>query len=288
MPPFVLVLSDLSDMSRQVAQMAALVSAPLQARLVLLHLCPTPVLAPELAGIPLTRPTTEQGEAATALQALTQGLPPGAQEPEILVSVKALPEAVADAVRRYQPLLLVMGLSAEPTLLDQLLRNQALPVLRATGLPLLLVPANTAPEPPRRVAIAVDAQVFLVNAASRALAPLFYLWPATYTVVHVAAEGEQQAFPGQRALANVRSSKLLADQPLELYEEQQVSAAAGVLQALDDIQADLLVLPVREHSFLSRLFHHSVTTQVLRGSRVPVLLLPAAAPPHSEWMPNVC
>ncbi|MCB2377905.1 universal stress protein [Hymenobacter sp. BT635] len=273
----VLVFSDLLATASHVAQVAAAVSAPLRARLVLLRLCLTP--EPEVLSVPGVRLPTTQADAVPDL--------PDAPETELVVSEKPLAEAVAEAVRRYQPLLLVMSLSAKPTLLDELLRDQALPVLRATGLPLLLIPPTATPAIPRRVAVAVDSRAFLLDAGSRALTPLFYLWPATYTVVHVVAEGEQQAFPGQRALASIRGSKLLADQPLELYEEQHGPAADGVLRALDAIPADLLVLPVRAHSFWSQLFHHSVTTQVLRGSRVPVLL-PAAGRPQAEWLPDVC
>jgi nucleotide-binding universal stress UspA family protein len=41
----------------------------------------------------------------------------------------------------------------------------------------------------------------------------------------------------------------------------------------------MLVLPVRARSFLGRLFHHSVTAQVLAQVTVPVLLLPTEEAP---------
>ncbi|OGX87310.1 hypothetical protein BEN49_10760 [Hymenobacter coccineus] len=97
-------------------------------------------------------------------------------------------------------------------------------------------------------------------------------------MAHVQAQGEEargQA-PGQLALANVRASGLLpAAAPLELYEEAHLNPATGVLQAITDTQADLLVLVARPRSFLAGLFHRSVTAAVLRHCTVPVLLLPA-------------
>lgn len=82
---------------------------------------------------------------------------------------------------------------------------------------------------------------------------------------------------GRQALADVRASQLLPPAPpLKLYEVADASPATGILQALDDTQADLLVLIARPRSFLGALFHRSVTAAVLRHTWVPVLLLPAA------------
>jgi nucleotide-binding universal stress UspA family protein len=191
-------------------------------------------------------------------------------------------------VRQLEPLLLAMGLSPELTLPDQVLRNHALPVLRSTHRPLLLIPENSPPPAlPRRLALAVDAESFTLCAAARAATPLLQAWRAAVTVVHVLAANEQQAFPGQRALAHVRRSGLLPDQPLELYEETGVPAAAGVLQAVADTQAEMLVLIARPRSFLGHLFHRSVTAQVLRHATVPVLLLPAVAATKPDWLPDL-
>ena len=153
-----------------------------------------------------------------------------------------------------------------------------LPVLRATHRPLLLVPRD-APcvGPPQRVLVAVDGEPFTPNAASRALAPLVAAWAATFTVAHVCAQPEQRGqAPGRLALAGVRASGLVPSAAaLKLYEDADLYPAFGVLQAVADTQADLLVLIARPRSFWSELFHRSVTTAVLRHSAVPVLLLPA-------------
>ena len=181
--------------------------------------------------------------------------------------------------QQHHPLLLVMGLSTEHIVLDHWLHNQLLPVLRATQQPLLLVPEAAATRPPRRVVLALDAEPFTLNAASRQLAPLFAAWPdAAYTVASIRARHEQPAFSGEMAMEDVRTSGLLLrSAPLELYEHRHFSAVTGIIQALEDTHADLLVLIARPRSFLGRLFHSSVTAQVLRLSSVPVLLLPATA-----------
>ncbi|MCB2379203.1 universal stress protein [Hymenobacter sp. BT635] len=287
MRPSVLVLSSLSATAEHVVQTAALLTSPLQPHLRLLHHCATPVLAPELAEV-LINHATDQAQAAVALEAMVRHLPYPV-ETTVVAAVEDLPEAVALAVRYANPVLLAMGLSTERTLLDHLLRNQALPVLRGTLRPLLLVPEQSQPlhTLPRRIAIAVDAESFTPNAATRRAARLIREWHAATTVVHVTHPGERQAFPGQRALAHVHLSELLPDQPLELYEESGVAAAAGILQAITDTQAEVLILIARPRSFWGQLFHRSVTAQVLRQATVPVLLLPAVGPEVPDWMPGL-
>ncbi|TLM88820.1 universal stress protein [Hymenobacter jeollabukensis] len=54
-----------------------------------------------------------------------------------------------------------------------------------------------------------------------------------------------------------------------------------------DTQADLLILLARPHSLWRRLFHRSITAEVLRRCPVPVLLVPVAAPDQPGWMPTM-
>ena len=222
------------------------------------------------------------------LRALAHRLPGPTQVAE---AAGILCDAVDSAVMRYHPLLLAMGLSPEHDMLDQWLHNQMLPLLRATHRPLLLVPESDSPAalvPPRRVLLALDAEPFRLNAAARALAPLLAAWQATFTVAHVVTGQEPEANPSRMAMADVRASGLLPlNAPLWLYQERHDQPAAGVLQALADTHADMVVLLARPRTFLGGLFHRSVTAQVLRHSRVPVLLVPVEAPELPGWMPTM-
>ena len=268
----ILVLANFADAAEATARYAAALGGPLDLHLALLHLEIYPVmLEPELVAAAFDQTQRNEAETMTELHALARRMP---GHPEVLEASGIVADDVAEAVRQHHPLLLAMGLNHDKSLFNHLLKEQMLPVLRATHKPLLLVPSE-APRlgPPRRVLVAVDGEPFTPNATSRALAPLLAAWAATFTVVHVHPQGGP---PSRLALADVRASGLLpAATPLELYKAADTYPAAGVLQAVADTQADLLVLISRPRSFLSRLFHRSVTAAVLRHCPVPVLLLPA-------------
>ncbi|MDJ0367776.1 universal stress protein [Hymenobacter sp. H14-R3] len=276
MTPSILVLANLPEAAAHTARYAATLGRPLGLRLALLHcyLYPT-LLEPALVGEVVAQLDRNEAETLAALRALARRLP---VPTEVLEATGLLDDDVATAVRRYRPLLLAMGLGPEQGLLDELLRSQVLPVLRATGRPVLLVPAATpAPGVPRRVLVAVDGEPFALAAASRNLSGLLGSWAATYTVTHVLPGPGAAARSSHLALADVQASKLLPPAtPLSLYEVTDAAPVTGILQALADTQADLLVLVARPRSFWSDLFHRSVTAAVLRHTWVPVLLLPAA------------
>ena len=278
MNPSIVVLTNLSEAAEKTARYAAVLGAPLHAHVTLLHFYQDPVmLAPELAVVAVAQTDRNYADTAAGMQALAQRLP---GTTDIMVSTLPMPDAVAEAVQRYHPLFLAMGLSPEHDFLDELLHNLVLPVLRATHQPLLLVPeAAPAPIVPRRVLLVLDVEPFRLNAAGKKLAPLLAAWQAAYTVTHVVDGYEPVTPPRRLALADVRASGVVPpDAPLQLHQVPDATAADGILQALADTQADLLVLIARPRSFLGRRFHHSVTAEVLRRSPVPVLLVPAEAP----------
>ncbi|RFP64990.1 universal stress protein [Hymenobacter lapidiphilus] len=285
MQPSFVVFVDLSAGAARAAHYAALLGAPRQVRLELVNVCQAPVLSSELAFVPMPYVAQLQADDDAALHELAEGLPAAAGASVLMAP---LAEAVQQAIARFRPLLLAMGLSAEPGLLDQFLRNQALPVLRATHRPLLLVPeAASPPAMPRHVLVAVDGEHFALGETALALAPLLASWQATFSVVHIrpaVGGAAEQASQYARVGEPLRGLLPTAAAP-QLYDNDD--PAATILRAQAELQADLLVLIARPRSFLGRLFHRSITAQVLRDCPVPVLLLPAHAPGVPDWMPSM-
>jgi nucleotide-binding universal stress UspA family protein len=192
-----------------------------------------------------------------------------------------LPTVAQDLAQRYPAALFVVGLSDADTPTIERLCATALELLRAAQQPVLVVPRSTrAASPPRRVLLAADQEAFtLPNAA--AVNELLRGLGAELTVAHVSTV-EDDAGCAQ-ALQAVEASGLSAGlSTVNLRGYLHLSPAAGLLEALVDTQADLLLVVARSRSYLGELFHRSVTAQVLANCTVPILILPVQEPAKNK------
>lgn len=277
MKPVFVVLTDLSAAAEAALACTARLAARLHGKLVLLHayLDINPLRDPEELMLTTAAELAGEQEVREDLQRQARQQPvPAAVE----LSLAPLATTVAEAVTDHQPLLLALGRTAAPNRLRRWLPHRVLPVLRAAHYPLLLVPEGwTAPELPTRIVVAADSHPFWLSTAAMALKELLVALQASTCVVHVAPElhGPSHA---DEALQAVRRTGLFGRlSSNSLYEVREESPTDGILHAAAEVQAHLLVLFARPHTFLGELFHRSVTAQVLHRSPVPVLVLPTVA-----------
>ncbi len=290
-----LVITDLSPAVHRAAYFAALLARAVGGCLVLVPveqpLPPTAEMG--LLGVPLEYYHQEHRTTASALAELAALLPAPTHLERGVVSLEA---ALDDLTGRWHPQLLVLSLATEHDVLDHLLLNQALPVLREAGLPLLLVPETAAQNPhlPRVIAVAADGDAFQLTSPARALQRLLASWPADFYLVHVARPDEPAANFRQIEEAVFDSGLLPAQGRCRTYQVQHQPFGAGIVQAALDVQADLLVLPVRPRTLVANVVGCGVAAQVSRTCPVPMLLLPtvevAEARPEADmqqvvWAP---
>ena len=215
-----------------------------------------------------------QTETAAALHRMAEEL---SARPTVEVATDLLPEIAQDQAARHQPALFVLSPPYQPHENAASVATGCADLLRGGHHPLLVVPTATPTEqPPRRILIAADRDAFALTPASLALHPLFALPGVELIVAHV-SDGEDDA-GCSAALHAVQVSGLvkgLATPELRGYEHDNY--AEGVLVAVEDTQADLVVVLARQRSYLGELFHRSVTAQLLERCPVPVLVLPVAA-----------
>jgi nucleotide-binding universal stress UspA family protein len=272
MAPSFVVLTDLSLPAKRAVRYAAAVAAPFHAQLNLLHIYHELLLHPELASMTISKPFVSQPETTARLQRLAQLLPVSAEVSEVESFTGML-----TAIRRCSPLLLVMGINKESDLTDQLIEAQLLPLLRATRLPVLLIPEVVRSHAvPQRIAVAVDDEDFVLTTAAQAVFPLLNAWQSHFAVVQAVPVNDRNAYPREQALASVQTCGLLPpDSDYGVYTIGHSSPGTGIVQAIAGTQAEMLVLITRPRSFCGPLFQQGVTAQVIRRSSVPVLLLPA-------------
>ena len=265
-PLTLIVLTNFFPAARRAIHYAAGLAAPIGARLVLLHVRAASVLEGEL----LPQPPAHDADLRAAVQALAVGV-------GVLTAVELVPDlqlsTATGLARRFGPALFVLGRAAEPEREDEV-STAVRDLLRGGNFPLLVVPETYhGPASPARVAVAADGEPFVLDHPAAAQQLLAQLQPVL-TVVTVEGIEDDQACAA--ALRYVKASGLTAGAnyttPLAV---RHLSPAQGLLTAIGQTDAQLLVLVARQRSFLGDVFHRSVTSRLLADSPVPLLVLPA-------------
>ena len=196
-----------------------------------------------------------------------------------------MPELAQDLIARYHPALFVVGRPDPTAAGPERLTPVVLEILQAAPMPVLLVPHGTpAADPPQRVLVAADSEAFGMAGPAAGVPQLLSCMGAQVTVAHVSPLEDDESCA--RALRAVQAGGLLAGLPeADLRGYQFQHPASGILAAIRDTQADLVVVLARPRSYFGELFHQSVTAQVMHQSQVPVLVVPATEPPRPDDKP---
>lgn len=265
--------------ARRAIQYADALAEALTGRLVLLHVNRASLFAPNgLAAQSYRQQELErQTDTATILYQQAKGLRTTAA---VEVATDLLPAVVQDLASRYQPALFVLSQADDDRTAAAAadLVDSSAEILRAGNYPLLVV-STTAPaeHPPRRILIAADREPFGLAPEALALRALLALPGVQVVVAHVSS-GVEDDEGCALALRAVQASGLVNGRPtpeVRGYEHEHYDQ--GLLAAVQDTHADLVVVLARQRSYLGHVFHRSVTARLLAQCPVPVLVVPVAA-----------
>jgi nucleotide-binding universal stress UspA family protein len=281
MPLTFVVLAGFYPAARRAIQYADALAQTLRGQLVLLHVNraslydPYALLDENLREEELSR----QSDTAAALYRQAGEL---ATPATVEVATDLLPEVAQDLATRYGPAVFVLGHAGAATLVAACAE-----LLRAGQYPMLVVPVTAAAVGvPQRLLIAADQEPFALAATARPLLQLVSTLGTSITVAHVSKDVEDDAGCAA-ALRAVQLSGLVAGLPtpgLRGYEAG--SYAEGLIMAVQDTAAELVLVLARQRSYVGDLFHRSVTAQLMADCPVPLLVLPTTeAPSHSAVGP---
>ncbi|MBU6123293.1 universal stress protein [Hymenobacter siberiensis] len=274
MTPSLLILTDFFRAANKAFDYATNLARPLGARLVLLHVRRDSILDPEM----FTGELSDLSKQATAM-ALSRVTDDLAVPVVTEIGHGRVAFAVADAVSRHHPLLVVLGRPDYSATPDELVQTTALDLLRTALYPMLIVPHTLASSTlPRRVLLAVDGEDFTIGPHAGVMRYLSRTLGVELTVLHVAPDAAADISEDE-VMASVRRTGLGVDLPVPMRFRRVAAArpADGILHAAQAGDTDLVVLLARPRSFWGQLFHQSVTAEVLLHSPVPVLVLPTIA-----------
>ena len=243
------------------------------------------VMQLRVGGQSATRPGRLTAEACPPSDLLCQAAPAAelasmAQElrarPRRQVIPDLPPDLVQELADHHHPLVFVLSQRYPDEDPDDSVATTCADLLQ-TSYPVLVVPP-TAPagRVPRRILIAADRKPFQLAANSLPLRQLLALPHTEILLVHVAGVLED-GLGYDLAEQAVLSSGLVEGLPSpELRGYEYGSYPLGLLAAVRDTRADLVVVLARQRSYFNELFHRSVTARLLESCPVPVLVLPTA------------
>ncbi|MBH8558141.1 universal stress protein [Hymenobacter negativus] len=273
MSPCLVVLTDFFAVSNRALSYAAGLAVPLKAHLLLLHARHDQLLAPDEFGDHYARAGEEKTLHALEKLAAAQVVPT-----EVELSDDSISETVREIIGERDLLAVVLGQPGFEHAPRGLVARTAMGLMRRAACPLLVVPAMGWDKfPPRRLLLAVDGAPFSLGPHHSAIYRLLHALHGTLEVVHI-TDGEHERPTASALLATIIQNDLVedpADAPLHLHERHHTRVASGVLTEAAQLEADMLVVVARHHSFMGSLFHRSVTAQLIQESPIPVLVLPA-------------
>ena len=216
-----------------------------------------------------------QTDTAAALQRLAGELP---SRPTVEVATDLLPALARDLVSRHRPALFVLSQPDYSQLGAVGVTAACASIMQASHFPLLVVTPNAlADRTPRRVLIAADREDFTLGPDALPLHQLLGLPGVALTVAFVSRGLDNDAGCAAAMRAVQLSGLVMALPTPELRGYSHDDCIEGLLLAVRDTQADLVVVLARRRSNLGELFHRSVTAHLLERCPVPVLVLPVAA-----------
>jgi nucleotide-binding universal stress UspA family protein len=274
MAPSVLVLTNFFQAAKRALIYATNFAAPLGARLELLHMrrsTPQPVEA-LLDGYSTHHYADES---------MRDENMPVDDTPDTAVCVapalvhNPVVTAVAKAVQRNQPALIVLGRPEEDEPQYEQVIATALEILRDTPCPLLVVPHEVmASVPPRRILLAVDGDSFTMGEFTAAVYHLFHTFHAQLTVLHVAHHADHEQ-ADLLALVSVLRTGLTMNLPKpDICSVVASHPAEGILAVAQAEEFDAVALIARPRSVQGPRFQRGVIARVMLHSELPILVLP--------------
>lgn len=279
----ILVLTDFTEHSGQAAEAAVMLSAKINANLILFNTFISQPVLSENGGNPWAVEEliwADQSKEKLAflkedMEPLIAALPATDHHASIdcRQGLGSLGPQVKDLLGKEAIAMIVMGARSGSAWDHILMGSDTVAVVNHTNRPVLIIPAGQALKQLKKVTIATDfdeADIHAIHYLTR----LGRLFDFKIGVVHVKVWGEADAGQAQQAAFEKRVAKF--NYPGITYQHISGKDLAGRLNKLCEKNgSDLLVLVHDKQSLLGRLFNGSNAKSLLEKQEFPVLIIPA-------------
>jgi nucleotide-binding universal stress UspA family protein len=184
-----------------------------------------------------------------------------------------LNEAVNYVAKEKHPDLVVMGTKGETGLPAILLGSHASSLMKATHVPLLIVPEEAEFKGLKNIVLAADLKTLNKPEHLEPLTDIAELFDSRLTIVNVIKEEIQQNDPSHQDRDNLKEN--FSDEKIEFKYLVDHNVEHALAQFVHDNPCDLLVVVERSRNFIVDLFHKSVSRNLALHAEIPLLILHA-------------
>lgn len=180
-------------------------------------------------------------------------------------------EAIHEVARSEEADLIVMGTKGLGAVDRAVVGSVALGVFREAPCPVLVIPEEAKFRRPERVVFATDFRNLDDLHILDPLSDLVDAFEPSFMLLHIYTEMETSA--GEKTRMNHLLRDYFHARNYSHYFLKRHDPVAGVEEFVKGSDADLLALVRHEHTFFEKLFHKSLTKNMIIHSEVPVFVL---------------
>ena len=189
---------------------------------------------------------------------------------EAIWSLGGVQSSVEDAIKEYNPDLIVMGRTGTGGFLDKLIGSSATHIALHSPCPVMIIPPQTNPEKFRNIVYATQFEYDEIDILKEVYVMINHLG-SRLTLLKIDTDEQMNIQSDSQYITEIKNEfDLIGD---AIVTRTAKNVLDGIEDYCDEIDADLLILSSRERSFLEEyLINPGVTKKLVVDTHVPLLV----------------
>lgn len=274
----ILVPTDFSDNSVNAIEYASVVAQACKATLILLNVY-TPAVSRYSVISPLIAEEVSETktELRTKLQVTANTLAKRYPDVkwEVSVGIGETVEEILFFEKNMKPDMIIMGTQGASSIEKVLLGSNAAEIIEKANCPVMVIPAKTVSQVPKKILFATDYAYKDIEDANL-LTSLAELFGAMITFVHITTsedslEEEEELI--KKFADDIRLATNYANINSRIFSDNTV--IMGLDAILEDSGADIIALSTRRRNIMEKLYNPSITKRLAQYTSIPLLAFKA-------------
>ncbi|TDE16317.1 universal stress protein [Dyadobacter psychrotolerans] len=189
---------------------------------------------------------------------------------EAIWAVGGIQSSVEDAIKEYNPDLVVMGRTGTGGFLDKLIGSSATKIALNSPCPVMIIPPQSNPDKFKNVVYATQFE-YDESDILKEVYVLMNRLGSKLKLLKVHADTQPDIQPDNQYISEIKEIFSITDQDIEIRTAKHV--LDGIEAYCDEVKADLLIMSSRERSFIEEfLINPSLTKRLVIDTHVPLLV----------------